>query len=328
LRGALKVTRSADAREQYSLIVHIGYHKTATSWLQQHVFGNPDTGLGTIGKFGSDHPVRALIRARPLEFDAEACRAQFDPLIYPVLEAGLVPVISYERLSGHPVSGGYDSKEIAERLKKVFPDAKVLIVIREQRGMIVSTFKQYVMGGGTSTLAGFLEPTISQNMRRPFFDLRHFEYDHLLRYYLGLFGEEAVLVLAFEQFLDDPASYVAAIGRFTGRPLDGELIAALPFHETRRPAMSALEIEVRRRRNQLLRSELNPAPAIESRLLKRLSKLVEKAATKPFAKRLVAKADASLRQGVADHVGDYYRESNRRTAELTGIDLDRYGWTI
>ena len=66
------------------MIVHIGYHKTASSWLQRHVFGNPETGLQTVGKFGPDHPVRQFVRARPLEFDAAATRALFEPLLQPV----------------------------------------------------------------------------------------------------------------------------------------------------------------------------------------------------------------------------------------------------
>ena len=51
-----------------------------------------------------------------------------------------VPVISHERLSGYPHSGGHDSKEIAHRLAAVFPNAKVVIVIREQKSMILSNY--------------------------------------------------------------------------------------------------------------------------------------------------------------------------------------------
>ncbi len=311
------------------MIVHIGYHKTATSWLQQHVFGNPRTGLQTVGKFGDDHPVRQLVRARPFEFDAAICRAQFEPLLRPMQAAGLVPVVSHERLCGHPVSGGHDSKEIANRLKEVFPDARILVVIREQRSIIISTYKHYVMAGGASSLAEFLDPPVSVNMRLPSFDLRHFEYDHLLRYYRVLFGPEAVLALAFEQFVRDPASFVSAIGRFAGRPFDDGVVCDLPFDSVRRPSKSALALAVRRRRNRIRRSELNPSPPFKSPLLKELVHVVERVANKPFVpERLIARADEALRRGVEEVVGDRYRESNRATAELTGIDLGGYGWTV
>jgi Sulfotransferase family len=311
------------------VIVHIGYHKTATTWLQQHVFGNPRTGLQTVGKLGDDHPVRQLVRARPLEFDATVSRGQFEPLLRAVLDAGLVPVVSDERLCGHPISGGHDSKEIANRLKEIFPKAKVLVVIREQRSIIVSTYKQYVMSGGASSLAEFLEHPVSDSMRLPGFDPRHFEYEHLLRYYRGLYGPDGVLVLAFEQFVRDPASFVSAIGRFAGRPFDDDVVRDLPFDDVRRPSKTAFAISVRRRRNRLRRSELNPSPPLNSSVLKKLTRIAERLATKPYVpERLLSRADDALRQGVEEFVGDRYRESNRATEELAGIDLGGYGWTV
>ena len=47
---------------------------------------------------------------------------------------------------------------------------------------------------------------------------------------------------------------------------------------------------------------------------------------RPFAERLAAGADARLRRVVEAIVGDRYAESNRATAELTGLDLASYGW--
>ncbi len=312
------------------VLVHIGYHKTGTNWLQRHFFGDSRTGLQWVGKSGGDHPARQLVRARPLEFDAAASRAQFEPLLRRAGTEGLLPVVSYERLSGHPFSGGHDSKEIANRLKEVFPEAKVLVVIREQRSMILSTYKQYVKAGGPSSLPRFLAPPRSTSMRVPWFDLRQFEYEHLLRHYRAVFGEEAVLALAFDQFVRDPPAYVAAIGRFAGHPVDDELLASLPFDARSNQALSAIEVAVKRRRNHLaMRSEVNPAPVFESRPLKRLVRL----ATSPpiealVPRRLAERSEASLRQEVAEIVGDRYRESNRATAELTGIDLGGYGWTV
>ena len=62
-------------------------------------------------------------------------------------------MVSFPRLSGHPYSGGYDSRMIADRVAEVFPEARILIVIREQRSMIVSTYKQYVNAGGEARLS-------------------------------------------------------------------------------------------------------------------------------------------------------------------------------
>jgi hypothetical protein len=316
--------------DRQPLLVHIGYHKTGTNWLQRHYFGDPRTGTKWVGKSPGDHPVRLLVNARPLEFDAAASRAPFEPLLEEARAAGLLPVVSYERLSGHPFSGGHDSKEIANRLKEVFPEAKVLVVIREQRSMIVSTYKQYVKAGGPLPISLFVAPPRSTSRRVPWFDLRNFEYEHLLCYYRSLYGDDAVLALAFDQFVRDPPAFAAAIGRFAGRALDDELLAALPYGARSNPALSAVDVAVRRRRNRLTkRSEVHPAPVLESRRLRRAARAVLGVPVTSLVPRGVAeRSEASLRHQVEELVGDHYRESNRATAELTGIDLAGYGWTV
>ena len=79
-----------------------------------------------------------------------------------LVDEGLSPVVSFERFSGNPFSGGYDSKEIADRLVRVFPDARVLVIVREQRSMIVSTYKKYVREGGALPPSKFMRPPTSR----------------------------------------------------------------------------------------------------------------------------------------------------------------------
>ena len=87
-------------------LVHVGYHKTGTNWLQEELFGDPRTGYRWLGKQPLTHPVHTLVRARPLDFDAAAVRAEFEPMLTDAERAGLLPVVSFPRLSGHPYSGG------------------------------------------------------------------------------------------------------------------------------------------------------------------------------------------------------------------------------
>jgi hypothetical protein len=307
------------------VLLHIGYHKTGSRWLRFLFFGNPQTGFGWVDKTGADHPVRRLVGARPFEFDAEQSRAEFDPLLRGIEDDGLSPVVSFERFSGNPFSGGYDSKEIADRLVEVFPDARVLVVLREQRSMIVSTYKQYVREGGALPPSKFMLPPTSRSMRVPWFDLRHFEYHHLLSYYRHLFGPGSVLALPYEQFIADPRSFVEDIGRFAGRPLDNETLASLPFESRTNPAPPATAIAARRWLNRLgVRSDLNPAPLLASPAFWRLGKRIDRVSLAP--RQAVAREEEKLRRTVEEVVGDRYVESNRRTAELIGVDLAAFGW--
>ena len=52
---------------------------------------------------------------------------------------GGIPLLSSERFAGNPMSGGHDSKLIAERLKAIFEKATILVVIRRQAEMVVSS---------------------------------------------------------------------------------------------------------------------------------------------------------------------------------------------
>jgi hypothetical protein len=300
-----------------SVLVHIGYHKTATSWLQEHLFSNEDAGFGWTRKAGGS-PVRRLVDDDPLLWDADDARAAIEPGLEAIRARGLQPVISVERLSGHPFSGGYDVKEIADRIAAVFPDGRVLAVVREQRSMIVSTYKQYVRAGGGCTVEEFLHPPTSKSLRVPWFDFRYFEYDRLLAYYRGLLGPERVRWLAYEGFATDPRGFVAAVCAFAAR----EAPEDLPYDARENKAPSAAGLEAQRRRNRLgFRSELNPTPALPAGLVRRLPKRF-------FRPPDRAAAEAHLRETVERAVGDRYRESNRRLAELTGLDLAALGWML
>jgi Sulfotransferase family len=308
-------------------LVHVGYHKTGSRWLRFLFFGNPRTGFGWVDKTGPNHPVRRLVGARPLEFDAEAIRAEFSPLLERIEADGLAPVVSFERFSGNPFSGGYDSKEIADRLASVFPGSKVLMVVREQRSMIVSTYKQYVREGGALSPTKFMTPPTSRSMRIPWFDFRHFEYDHLLAYYRSLFGPEAVLALTYEQFVADPRTFVADIARFAGKPLSEEALDSLAFDRKTNPGPPATAIVARRMLNGIgVCSDLNPAPPLSSQVFWRLGKRIDRLSLAP--QQTVMREEAKLRRAVEEAVGDRYVESNRRTAELTGVDLAAYGWMV
>lgn len=313
-----------------SVLVHIGYHKAASTWLQRELFVDR-TGYRWLGKRPRSHPVRRLVRDRPLEFDGVDVRRAFDRLIVDAEQAGAVPVVSFERLSGHPFSGGFDVDLIGERLAQVFPDARVLIVVREQRAMIVSTYKQYVQVGGAAPLRQFLEPPVGRSLRVPLFDWRYFEYDHLVRHYHRLFGEEHVLTLPYELFARDGRAFVKRIADLGGRSIPGDVIETLRYRRRSNRARSALTIAAVRRLNRFTEhTELNPAPVGEWRSAARLSDWLQRteALDTGLTKSLEARSQENLRRAVDEWASDRYADSNRRLADLIGVDLAANGWVV
>jgi hypothetical protein len=310
-----------------SVLIHIGYHKTGTNWLQRRFFSDPATGYRWLGKRPGNHPVRRFVRDRPFEFDPASVRDALEPLLAEAREAGLVPVVSLERLSGSALSGGYDSREIAERLHRVFPEGRILVAVREQRSMIVSTYKGYVQQGGTAPLVHFLDSPRSRSVRVPLFDARYLEYDRLVAHYRSLFGADQVLALAFDQFVEDGRGYVERIAEFAGRPVPEEVLDRLPYgHRENVRSTSISTLAVVRRLNRLgRRTDVNPVPLAESKLVARLADRLVR--TDPLGARSKA-AEERLRRRVDEWAGDRYAASNVRLAELIGVDLAGYGWRV
>jgi hypothetical protein len=308
-------------------LVHIGYHKTGTSWLQKFLFRKP-VGF-RWGRKGPDTPIARLVAARSLEFDATLARADFRTELDASRERGLIPVVSLERLSGHPFSGGFDSKEMAERLASVFPEGRVLGVFREQRSMIVSTYKQYVRVGGACSLSRFIDPPRYRRPRMPLFDAQHFEYHHLLSRYRELFGAANVLFIPYELFLREPKEFVARIVDFAGLSTDPRELEGLPLDARPNRAAPALETALKRHVNRAFGlSDLNTNPLLTApRLCQSLypgAKWVASVAPGYLENR----AEHRLRACVADWAVGRFADSNRVTAELTGFDLGAFGYDV
>jgi hypothetical protein len=301
------------------VLIHIGYHKTGTSWLQRSFFTRQELGFARI----STSEMR-ITKPHPLHFDAEAFRAHYARVVEAASAGGAVPVISEERLSGNPMSGGYDSAELAERLHAVFPQAKVLIVVREQRSMVLSTWFQYVKVGGACSLDDFLRG--ARDLRLPGFRFEHFEFDRLVAHYQKLFGPERVRVELFERFRREPRDFAAAILAFAGAPKPAGL-EVLPFDDAVNRAARPLAISVRRVLNPFLRRDsvngYSPlANPVFGALGGGLAWLVDRTSPEALDSRLRRRWQAL----VAERAGTRYAPSNERLAKLTGHDLRAYGY--
>jgi hypothetical protein len=301
-----------------ALLIHIGYHKTGTSWLQQYVWRSTVLGFGRIS--GEGRAKEAIVAPHDLEFDPDACRSVFAGRIATAEQRGLVPVLSAERLCGDMLYGAYDSATIARRLAAVWPEAKVLAVVREQREMILSSYREYVAGGGLLRLEDYLRRPPARFPHPWPFNPVHFEYVRLVGLYRQLLPE--VLVLPYELFRDDARAFVGGIVEFAGAPAASGAIDALPTDVVANPA--AAGVGLRRPANLLLRGRLNPwAPfGAKSGAGKLLADAVDRAAALP--------PDDRERQLaiVSECIGPRYRESNRRLAELVGLDLGAFGYAV
>lgn len=304
-------------------LLHIGYHKTATTWLQQDLFQEA-SGSFCAPWSRTDEAAR-LIAVNPFAFDPAETAAFFDEGVRTASERGLVPVLSNEQLAGNAHTGGHNSRAVADRLAAAFPRARILIVIREQRSMVMSVYKQYVRACGVASLARYLNPPRRGNDRGvPFFDPSFLEFHRLIAYYVALFGKSNVLVLAFEALKADPEQFVARVTRFAGAPAPQGL-----SYRPRNTTVSAATLAVKRPVNLLLvRDALNPLALVESPPLAGKVKAAFDRGDRWVPAPVRQRSDERMRRAIDRFLGDRYAASNRVTAELTGLDLAGYGYPV
>lgn len=307
-------------------LIHIGFHKTGTTLLQDHLFSRTDLGFAPLADARRTIP-RAFVLRGGLTPLAATLRDDLRRAHDAARAAGQTLVISHERLSGYPASGGFDQGAIAARLHAVFPQARILMLIREQRAVIASMYLQTISDGGTLPLGRFLAPAEPELLRRPGFRFDYYDYDRVITRYAGLFGADRVLALPFEALRPDADAMAQRIVDFAR----GAQAAPCPPGVLHQPVNAARPMALqalRRQLNKLTRNQLNeggllplPVTAVEAALRPVL----------PLLRRL-RPAEALLRRRlhaqVAQACAGHYGASNARTAALTGQDLARLGYDV
>lgn len=198
------------------LLIHIGYHKTATTWLQRALFV-PEFGYRPL--MSHEEVFEMISGPHDLRFDADVPRAWIAEKSAGLPEGG-VSVISSEILTGNMFFGGRESVVLAHRLKQIAPNAKILITIRAQPKILPSVYMQYILRGGTLSPEDFFtgKPALGYTP----FDPDHFAYDRLHAVYCELFGAENVLVSTQEALAKDRADVTRQVGAFSGNQLTPE----------------------------------------------------------------------------------------------------------
>ena len=307
-----------DENDPASPIIHIGYAKAASTWLQKQIFARHEMGFHKLSRYDASG---AFTVTNHLDHDPEAIRRSLQPWLDEASERGLVPVISLERLVGHFDLGGYDSRSTADRLHETYGQARIIIVVREQAGIILSSYRHYSRAGGVVSLRRYLRGHTNRDL--PTFGLDHFKYHRLIAYYHGLFGERNVLILPIELLREEPSEFLARLYSFCGLEIPDELDVT----EKKNVSFSGPALAMKRLINRASYGARNPAgivslPARWNGMwaLKTLDRLVPG--------WLAKRSDNRARALIDQFANGCFKESNGKTAELTGLDLAAYGYDM
>jgi len=232
-------------------------------------------------------------------------------------------VISHESLSGSPHAGGFDSRDICRRLSEVFEHPKILIVIREQKSLILSLYYSYLRWGGGLSLKNYLQQPYEG--LSPVFDKRNFLFNNLISMYRDAFGKYKVLVLAYEMFKNEPEYFMNRLSGFSG----ADIPVSLPFKQNANKNRGVwMDSKLRLMSYFFRKTSMNAYSALylgkvffktEKSIRKRLKWMVPE-----FLDNSLLRKQAGV---IEELIGDYYHESNLKTEQLTGLDLKKYSYS-
>ncbi len=260
-----------------------------------------------------------IVAPNSLDFSVDKARGYFMPKLESIASSGKIPVLSSEMLCGSPFTGGRESKENADRIAKLFPSAKILIVIREQVSAICSTYKQYVQTGGPGSLHQFLFPPFP-SFSIPRFDPIHFQYHRLIKYYISLFGLSNVKVMLYESFSAEKEAFCNEILSFVGLTT-----SSVQHYSNKRiyASLSDRAISIKRVLNRFSRTRTYAWPIVDIPYLHRLAiKLLG-----GFDSVVSSKSPQNqIYKQVKRYCQGQFMESNRVLESLLEVDLKDFGY--
>ncbi len=193
-----------------SVLIHPGFHKTGTTFLQNRVF-NDERVFRPLWSHGEID--RYVIRPHDLDFTPEPGREDVAIRRRPV-RPDLIDIVSSETLCGQPFTGSREAVMQARRLKAIFGDAKIVFTVRKQPSIIRAIYIQYLTMGGLLSPEAFFDRQARYGYFS--FDPHVFEFHKLVEFYGELFGPENVLVLTQEELQRGLDEFVQRLRVFSG----------------------------------------------------------------------------------------------------------------
>ncbi len=178
-----------------TVLFHVGYPKTASTWLQENYFPN----IKNVHYINNWETKKLFFDSDALLFNPDEVRQYVnrftDSNHYLFSSELLTTAINYGWYNG------CISRVSADKIKMAFPNAKIIIFIRNQQSLFTSGYQQYIKNGGSFSIKKFLYSNY-------LFSVEHLFFDKLISYYDSLFGEENVNIFFFEEFQCNPEIFM------------------------------------------------------------------------------------------------------------------------
>ena len=191
------------------VLIHVGLHKTGTTWLQRWMAAHPSIAYRLDSLGGIQRPIdicRTAMADQPSWYaisDENLTGGRIWPEGYTSL------LLRHAGLHKQPTGIPEHRKRVADQLHAMFPQATILITTRGFAGALRSSYSQVIRLGGDQTFEEYLE------------SYSEFISDWLdLNAVIGIYrsGFKNVLILPYEILSEDEARYERLLQEFLDLP--------------------------------------------------------------------------------------------------------------
>ena len=187
--------------ENKKIILHVGFHKSGSTFVQNYFEKHPDIFFSreVLKDFISDYHAEIPQVESLVEQD-------FIFLSDMRLTVNSWGQSEFERVNSNGLSLNdirKVQKEIALKLKERFPQAEVLITTRDKEQLLDSLYSQYLLNGGRKSVLKFKAD--SKNIEILF------DYGYIIVLYREIFGAKQVHQFSFNKLKENSSKYVEEI---------------------------------------------------------------------------------------------------------------------
>ena len=185
-------------------IIHIGYPKTSTTWFQKNFYPM----VRNTDFIPREEIFSKILRVNAFTFDPISTREYF---IDKYKDKDFITICEEEILVDQR-NNGIRVKEMANRIYAVFPEASIVIFLRNQLDMMASRYSQHLKAGGNYRATKYL---FRKNIRDRSLsnDFSLFEYDKIIQLYQDLFGINNVFIYLYEEFQENNIEFLTSFSK-------------------------------------------------------------------------------------------------------------------
>ncbi len=303
------------------ILIHVGHSRAGASWAQDNLFNSKKAGFAMVNRYTKEYKfIEAITNTSVLKFDVKKIRSDLESVYSKFRKKKLIPVLSAESLLGNPTTGARDIESITRNLYKMYPNAKIFMMIRNQPSLLRSMYLRYIHAGGIQSLEKFL----LKKSRGGFhcFDINCYDFYDQYNLYSKIFGKNNILINPLELLISNPNLFLKRIFNFCN------LKGYYNFNskEKKNRSRDSLNFTYKKLINYLLYNGGDPYLLNPLIFRASFSKNLRVFFDKFYSREFNRKREDELEKKVKSIIKDYFYKSNKKLEKEINLSLHQFNY--